>query len=579
MIGLKTAKPNLKTLNGFCFATLVLCISACGSSEEEKSATNNDSQRVFDFPFSDGESGSQYLFLPYITGTDDIEGKQDTSAAIVEVQASGATVKIDPSYGLRPATALSLQESHQPLSDAIRHFLNRADPNDEKATRLRWQKLAETITGLGLSAKQSLNRDLFRILSPSQKIKLSENASLTQNFSSCPETVLLPTDSQDEIDTSDQIYFDEDDYCLVFVGETSRDEPSNDNIKSSIANALTSYKLIFDDEFNQTIEGSDYRFKPLIIVVDSSSSSTYWPQSFKDAGVAGAYISSVTDDHNRPTIYMASDLSNVGINSNRRAFFHSTLGHELFHAIFDHFRVQIGGGEQSIPVIDEGLAHFFEDLLGYGELNFATYAGRFLAAWRAGMAVSELSIFDNATIESASSEALTIRGAGHTLMYYLVSQAGGIEFTNGKPSGGGGLKFLQALVKGTQRGPWSLGTAMDSDWPSLFGQYLGALAVDNSSFASSKFSVQTPVNNITDLQGVSTKTFGMRFNDFGDLLSVQDLLSEDYFEEADSEVLKNIELNYYHSLPILITIDGPASSVTFVFETSNKNAGVSFVEL
>ncbi len=575
-------RPSQTGSNTSIYSILILAIvlamqSACGTDEQAATGAASESQRVFDFPFADGEAGSQYLFFPYITGNDSIEGKDEKIAASVEIQASGATVKIDPTYGLSMALRMQTTSTPSAFADALRHFLNRSNPRAPDFES-KLQDLLQSAANLTLSQQKQLRQDARRFLQPKTRFLPQKQAALTQSLQSCPETILLPNDNQDEVTTDEQInYFDESNYCLVFVGETSRDEPNNVTIKASIAEALSRYQSIFDDSFNQSLEDSNYAFKPLIIVVDSSSTSDIWPSAF--ASIAGAYVSALTEDHDRPTIYMASDLSNVGIDQNRRAFFHSTLGHELFHAIFDHYRVQIGGGSPSIPVIDEGLAHFFEDLMGYGELNFDQYAGNFLNNWRAGMAVSALSIFDNATISSATSEASTIRGAGHTLIYYLVSQAGGIEFTNGKASGGGGLSFLRSLVQGNERGPWSLGAALDSNWPEVFGQYLTALAADNTSFSNARSSVQAPVSGVVDLQGGSGKTYGMRFNNFAELPSADELLGEDYYDTADPEALKGIDLHYYQSLPMLVTIEGASSSLTFVFETNNKNAGVSYIEL
>jgi hypothetical protein len=244
---------------------------------------------------------------------------------------------------------------------------------------------------------------------------------------------------------------------------------------------------------------------------------------------------------------------------------HGTLAHELQHAIIDYYRLHRSqGGVPETPAVDEGLAHYMEDLFGYGEENFKDFAKAYLDVW------SET----NPPVLHASDSGKIERGGAWLLWYYLISQKGGVTFTDGTVSGGDGLELVRSVVQNaSQRGPAGLAAKFGKDWVETVAGFFGAVVVDGSSIPAKPpiFVVQDP-QPVVDLTGNTTKKYGMHFNNFGGLAAVRPFADKMFQSGAALE-----DVTYYATSPV--RLDSPAEGDVVTFESSSDAPNFAVVKV
>jgi hypothetical protein len=549
----------------------------CGGKEESAATVNSDGQ-VFDFTFENAESGDQFLLFPYVTGDPtEITGKTESTAGSFSMVSQGLTIGVDEGAALHRTRPFATSPSSQ--RHALRSWLNRTN-----FSQLARQNRDLANSGLNLSSVGGLSQaTIERFANPSSFRLPPPPAGLTQS-GSCPGEIFVPAADAESVDPTGNQVFDTDNtenFCVVYYKGTSTSEPDNSAIRQSLTRTLTIMSTVFADDFSTAADGGDYPFKPLLVILPFDDPSL-WPAEV--SSIAGAFVSSMSEYHLRPTLYIREDLTKAGFETNQaNAAFHATLGHELFHALFHYYRVWVQGNGDGAPeatAIDEGFAHFFEDVVGYGEASFSEFPQQFLTQWTL-MGLFQIAVLDDvAAGDPSATNHATARGAAQALAYFLVSQAGGLTFSDGTVSGGGGTEFLQTFVKGSTPGPAGLAAALNQSWPTLFGQFLKSLAVDNTIYSTPQTTVQSPVTDVTNLQGETGQSFGMRFTDFGAVPSLDTLLTtENRFISKSADDLGDVELHYYGSYPILITVENSDATLTLTFDQKLEGANAVSIQV
>lgn len=419
----------------------------------------------------------------------------------------------------------------------------------------------------------------------------SQSKNLTAG-SGCPSLFYVPRGATGGScsASSDQSYslasvdsYDGGDFCIAYTSALPAYAPSQSDIKTAVASIISSYKnTIYKDSLADV---TNFSFKPLIVITDFSDGSK-WPSLTDGCGssnrvyqVSGAFLRSQSSTLSRPVLYMASDIKKVKpdgstdrsslSDSTAKALFYSALSHEMQHAIMYYYKVKKNGGSIDTAAIDEGLAHLMEDVFGYGDENFDSYAKAFLTLLPDGIEPFLL----GKALDSELNTRNQARGAAQTLLYYLMSQRGGVSFTNGKISGGDGLDFIRTLVTSTSTGTANLRTVFGEDWVTTVGNYLGALALYGTDVTDvvGKYTAQSPVT-MTDLGGVTTKSFGMKYNGYKGL---PDRLSgaSSYAKSSNSDLKDpGTEVSYYQTLPILHTVTDSTYQAVFSFAQADHSA-------
>jgi hypothetical protein len=353
------------------------------------------------------------------------------------------------------------------------------------------------------------------------------------------------------------------DYCIVYQTDPKTGGTKAD-IEATIKTTLERYKTnIYKNDFAAV---GDYTFKPIFVIMDFGNDSI-WPPSKQ---IGGAFVARTSNEMKMPVIYMPTDLQAVTPYKTQASYtaelgkrlWNGTIAHEVQHAIISYFRTKVtADGDEDLGSLDEGLAHFMEDLFGYGSEQFSQVAKPYLENWAKNA---------NPPIHATDSD-LMERGAAHTFLYYLTSQKGGITFTNGIATGGGGLDYINEIVKSAnnKNGPENLAAKFGGDWLQTVANYFGALAIDGTALsADATLKVQDP-QSISDMNGGTAKQFGMHFNGFGDLSATPWAAWE-----PKVGTTTDVSSTYYATSPVLYTVKDPAAKVKLTTDTDAANTAV-----
>jgi len=537
--------------------------------------------------FSSAVVGQQYIVAPFVLGNvNKIAGSLRPHNFTFNVRTAGGTAlqlrrnSADVEGGDKDGWQSKFAMDHDKRSLA-----NRFDPSKGIDQGEWFWQLARHLDGERPEARNLVGSDrpsvegFYRQLAKNpQKNKLKRVLDLVD--SGCP-TATLKVPKADGANTlsvpvSDSYADPSDKFCVAYVSNpvTVSDKEA---IKAAIAKILRVYSgPIYNDSFAS--KGA-YKFRPVFAFVDVSDEDV-WDQSAA-LNLAGAFISYTSVAAGYPVIYIASDFTKVGSfgessqTSVLRGQFYSVIAHEVQHAILHYYRLNQAGTALSNaePVsIDEGLAHFMEDLFGYAADGFKFWAVPFLQGYTD--ATNPFLVGSNDYGDGVS--APLARSASHTLLYYLSSQKGGVTFdANGEPSGGGGLTFVKNVVKSaTAIGPANLAANFSGDWWVTMGNYLGALAVDHVDLGATvakKYTVQEPSNVVTNLTSTAAQSYGMRFNNYLELATHP---NSDYGNPKNTPAVPN-QMSYYMTAPLLYTITNPAEKLSFQCDCGGETENIA----
>ena len=589
-------------------------LHACGNTDKKdkeptvtsttavagKGSVATASSGLASIDFSAAAVGSQFVLMPVILGdVATVTGAGDQKFTLtLSVAAAAASSKLldsEPEVQASGATATGLipAMNWRQKDDALRTLLNRFEPRLGAAQGDDFWRLAKRVDAVDAASFAATDgpgevESMYRSAVRSEAMRpRSGSARFNLTSSNCPSasgTVAVPNASlvpiEKSIPSAATSVVSTADYCIVYLSDpvTGGDKAT---IEASIKEVIRRYKeVIYNDPF-AAVNG--YTFKPIFTIVDFSDTKL-WP-NLAALQVSGAFIAKMSDDTadtvgtNMPMIYMASDISKVGKNvgaavdaAKNKRLWHGTIAHEMQHAIMNYFRARKVSADPKkwtleTAEVDEGIAHYVEDLFGHGGENFDDFAKTFLTTWYDKDLV-------NPVLSAAEDLALN-RGAAQTLIYYLISQKGGVTFTNGVASGGDGLKYLAEVVKGaTHVGPQNLAEKFGGAWTDAISNYFGALAIDGSGISDTdpKYTVQDP-QKATNLIGETDHSYGMHYNNFSDLPKAHT------WTEVAKDAVTTPELQYYATCPYLYTVTDSTLKVGFKTKDTLPNTAVAVVQI
>lgn len=578
---------------------LVQMISACDAdkskeNEEENEATGSCAEGTVkcgqgwvtsfstdstEIDFKDAPAGAEFVVMPYVIGdATKVEGSTEEKFEVT----------LDPgptaASGLRLTTikddALALRERSydwQALDADRRHLVHsfRPELGDAQApgfweTARRVDRALATMDGWSLAPGQpgpveASYREALQ--QPRRSMRSLRNLAAA----SCPQAgdeVVVPYGNRSSKDVAVKEASDETDFCYVVVSDPVTESDSA-AIKASVKEVLRRFKSasFYNDTFQPI---GEFTFKPFVIIV-AFDDQTVWPDASTSPGLQGAgfYVPHTAEDAGAPTLYMAADFSKVvggpkADDVTSKPIWHATIAHEMQHAVMDYYR---GRQEKraETAALDESIAHFFEDLFGYGAERFS-FPTDFFALFPYG---------SQAFMSSGNSDKAD-RGAGQAFLYYLTSQKGGFtKDADGYISGGDGLKYLIEVVKNsTQAGTVNLAAKHGGTWIETVGNYLGALILDGTAVPgiADKYKVAEPITGVKDLNGNATKTFGMRYNLFGGLV--------DRFKDYEAvTAMQKFELHFYETKPVKVTLTKSGQKLKVSLSAEQPGSAVSVVRI
>ena len=530
--------------------------------------------------FPDATDGTEYLVMPYALGkVTDVRGDDGSTTVNFTVSAAkGTVVGIQPiesdGFAIKGFTGASANNAMSPyaLQHAKRSIINRF--NSRKVGGQGedfWQLVRRVDAADRVAAGVNSSQESFEaILRRTELAALSESRPM-KKFSllgtECPSgelTVpyLLENDTLGTrgLDIESATIIDGDEFCIVIVDQPTA--TTADEIKTIAASLIKTYKTTV---YANTFEAkTGMTFKPVIAVIDFNNAAK-WPAALKN--LYGVFAAEPSEADEKPILYMPVTIAGETDAAVIKKTWYATLAHEMQHANMNYFRQYAATAKvNEIPALDEGLAHYFEDFFGFGSIGFADFVGKHLDQW-----YNEYPFI----IDGEPGDTPSGRGAAQNLWYYLASQKGGITFTDGKPSGGGGLEFIRsAVTDSTVNGPNGLSKAFAGDWTETVGNFFGALALDGGTTCglASRFKTQGVSDAIKDLTG-GASTYGYRFN------------SKDRVWDADRQLTalpKVIEdVPYYAPAPFIYKVVDASAELKITRSAGSvvDNMAVSVVKL
>lgn len=597
---------QLKILCGLPILVL-LALSGCQKSSDDDTPSvkykigqgyvlSSQGKEAVSVNLTEFNSGDRLVLMPFALGnTSSIDGTNASTFSITwttnqKVKVQNLASTLPSSEGEAMLSASDEMSSNLPSNMDKDHFWrmfwNRFDPieNPEKTAALTHSFTSNLMKQSNTQMFAHSNDIAARLAKHQHALLNLPHQSFTSTMSGgCPSEFYVPGSSKvDDSSTyesyslpSSEIssYYDGTDHCIVFMSDPVS-ESSIANVKTSVRTILDRYKnVIYKDSF---ADAGTYTFKPLIVVVDFSGPQ--WPSasSNKELQIAGAFFKGLSTYMKRPALYIAADLTKVTPAfpaASAQALFHSTIAHEMQHAIMDYFKNRKGGVGSETLAIDEGYAHLMEDVFGFGSDNFDSYAKPYLTVVPDGI---------EGALKASSSGALpnVSRGAAQTFLYYLAGRQGGFTFTDGVISESDGLAYIRSAVTAKSLGVANLSARLDlskagaKNWFEVVGGYFCSLLVDGVEGIqeySTGFNAADPQSNITDLIGNKNKTFGLQFNNYRGIKESQSQLKE----SSSTDFKDGVEVSYYQTQPILHSVQETQSSIVFeIPETTNSGIAV-----
>ena len=189
-----------------------------------------------------------------------------------------------------------------------------------------------------------------------------------------------------------------------------------------------------------------------------------------------------------------------------------TIAHEYQHLLNYYAKVTRNQSEQEERWLDEGLACFAEDIVGYGNDTFTNVAAYLLNA-------SDTSLTGYGLIHSNENEADSFerRGMAYLLIRQWYESHGAAEFPSGPGAATdrGGIAAIQKLVQSEDTGIDVL-TSSGQEWSSIVGELLVSIALDgtplecvnNIGFSPPETDAYTKFQRGIDLRGTLTLPSG-----------------------------------------------------------------------
>lgn len=530
-----------------------------------------DKTKTATIEFPSSAADQQYIISPFTVGADTVDaaGSQQFPLKITKTKfkateaASLSAIKgyslkdIELQKGLYQLRIANIFIASKGLGNQAPGFWSLVDHYD-LLTQMKSQ-MQKASKSLPLTKRPTMRS---RILAKIERSKKSGNA-LNLTAGVCPKQ----GDTIPGTDGTAASVVETDSYCIVYEGD-----PLYATDKNKISSAMD---RIFSD-YNGTIfkgqnlkAAAGFTFKPVVVFVDTDSLTAI--EYTTGSGIIGFFHADTTSEQKMPYLFMLNDLDDVfetdGVQENqvaqRQKNSFATIAHEIFHAYHDYFKVKVHGGDPEILPIDEGMAHFVEALFGHQD-KALDLANEFLTLFPTRLNPF-LIVPENYSLSTGA------RGGAYSFIHYLVDQKGGVSYTDGKVSGGGGLDFFAKAVTSKETGKSNLAGQFDYSWTEVVGNFNAALVLDNTSIfpGNEKYAKKARISTVTNLLGTTDQPFGFRFNHNGKAVGS---VSDQFNGASESESIK-----HFHLAPNLLTAEGEGASV--VVELGAKNSAVTVVRI
>lgn len=293
-------------------------------------------------------------------------------------------------------------------------------------------------------------------------------------------------------------------------------EVGEDSVQSAMAKIVSGYKEIYDTTF-PTAGGLE--FIPTFVFANLPD------------GYLGVFDRNASEDLGRPVL-----LLDANYDDDQKIA--GTIAHELQHAISYYYKTKVASGSLEIVSIDEGIAHFFQDVFGDGQTNYQDYVSEFDGFWtQANVAVMVASEND-----LSAANLNRHRGGTASFFYYLAGTQGAFSPSSAGYVSGSGVDYIASYVKSSNKGMSGLDNYLGGNLVRKFGEYGVAMIVSGTEAASSdrRFSFSGELSSLDPFG--ETSTFGYKPNQSSDKVA-------NYTTWYNSAESTTFEMPYYTFMP------------------------------
>lgn len=233
-------------------------------------------------------------------------------------------------------------------------------------------------------------------------------------------------------------------YGAIVVDKTDNDSLSDADV-SELLNRFDTHIAPLDHSFfgrPVDAKGRDFDGNGKVILFFTSKIADIDPNLVGFFRHTDLQKSNPASSNHADMLYLRPPGGSISLNS-----LSGTIGHEYQHLINAFTKRVVHDSSQEEVWLDEALACFAEDMLGYGQdafQNIANYLKR----------PGDVSLTGAGQIPGSPGDSLQRRGMGHLFIRYLFEQKGGASFPDapGQVVDKGGVAFVKGLVQSADTG-------------------------------------------------------------------------------------------------------------------------------
>jgi len=216
----------------------------------------------------------------------------------------------------------------------------------------------------------------------------------------------------------------------------------------------------------------------------------------------------------------------------------TTMAHEFQHLLnfgTKVYKPQVNGGTGSLEALwlDEGQAHFSEDICGYGGENTTLLDQELFTS------------FSDTSLITAE-DGLTMRAMAMTFVRYLFEQKGAVSYNvDGTVTDGGGAAWLQSLRAHNGTGADSV-TATYGDYKAAMDYWIATIALDGRDATDSPlFNYRELITDPITGQQIGLKIRGTRKDATGEDVELEGPLEEDITVGQKEDTVRNASAKFF----------------------------------
>jgi hypothetical protein len=240
-------------------------------------------------------------------------------------------------------------------------------------------------------------------------------------------------------------------------------------VKDSLSGSVTNQEILdwsskimvrYGEIFGAQPDIGSYSNTPWIVVLDATNVPKVGATNL------AVFARLPSEANNHPVLI----INTAAMNTASRIDSLGTIAHEIYHGISYYYKVKKAGGTLETVAIDEGTAHFYEDIFGNSAKVESSWTLSFLGAALDSL-YPILNAWGNGYTQAPA------RGGAHAFMYYISDMFGGLS-ASGTSATGKGLEIITEMVKSPAIGIVNIEKITNLKIPDIVGDFAATVILD-----------------------------------------------------------------------------------------------------